>query len=73
MLVLTVDVGHAITLGKQAYIRVEEKAGSKVRLAISSSLSPIDIIPHGIMPQQFNFGINGRPKVIERRMLQVAS
>ena len=69
------DVGHALTLGDTAYIRVEQKSGPKVRLAISTELAPIEVIKHSVMPSRFNFnfGVTGKPRVASARILEAVA
>ena len=75
MLKLSMRIGQAITLGDPdtgdwAALRLEEKSGHYAKVAISSSLSPIKLIPDGVIPRRFTEGITGQREVVRPRILQ---
>lgn len=75
MLKLSVRIGQAITLGDPdrgefASLRLEEKNGHYAKVAISTSLSPINLIPDGVIPRRFTEGVTGRREVTRPRILE---
>ncbi len=57
MLTLSVKVGQAVQIGDVAVIKVLERAGRRVGLQFATSVSPITLIPSGIIPDEFAVGI----------------
>jgi hypothetical protein len=69
MLTLDVKVGQALQIGADdpqhgVVIKVEEKSGRRVQLAIATAMSPIRIIADGLFPSRFTTGISGHPRRI---------
>lgn len=61
MKLLTVKVGEAVQIGDVAFVRVKEKSGQRVTLAIATELA-IEHIPTGILPPIFSTGLSGTPR-----------
>lgn len=59
MLVLSLRIGQAVTIGEEAFVRAEEKSGRYVKLAIET-MHKVDIIADGILPRRFIEGVSGR-------------
>ncbi|GLQ09239.1 hypothetical protein GCM10007913_11710 [Devosia yakushimensis] len=59
LLALTVKVGQAVDIAGVAVVRVTEKNGRRVGLQFATSLSPITLIPTGIIPPRYVTGITG--------------
>lgn len=72
MLVMTVKVGEALQLGEVAVIKVLEKQGQRVKLAIASQVSPIALIPDGIIPTRFTFGVTGEQRSARGNLASLA-
>ncbi|WP_421849929.1 hypothetical protein [Oricola sp.] len=75
MLKLSLRIGQGVTLGDPddgdwAFLKLEEKSGHYAKVAISSSLTPIKIIPDGIAPRRFTDGITGKRKPFLPRILE---
>lgn len=56
-LVLGVQVGQAVQIGDVAAVKVVAKEGSTIRLGFFTDISPIRLLPPGIVPQRFLHGI----------------
>jgi len=66
MLSLTVKTGEAIAIGDVAYVKVLDKSGQRVRLVVAACRSnQVRIIPTGIIPPAFNFGLTRQISVEE--------
>lgn len=59
VLSITVRVGQAVQIGEVAVIKVQEKSGRQVKLGIAAldSISPIKLLPTGIIPARFAVGL----------------
>lgn len=76
MLMMSVRVGQALRIGdledptRGVVIGVEHKTAQTVRLAISTAMSPIRLIPDGLFPPRYTTGITGErrraPDTLER-------
>lgn len=64
MLSLTVRIGQAVQLGDVAVVKVEDKSGRRVRLTFATTVSPISLIPDGIIPRRFAVGLGDQPRRI---------
>ena len=75
MLMLDVKIGQAVTIGKETLVKVADKRGRKVRLAIATSLSPIKLLPPGLDLTTYVEGIDGvrQPAPKPGRVLQAAN
>jgi len=61
MLSLTVKTGEAIAIGNSAVVKVVDKSGQRVRLIVATRRSnPVKIIPTGIIPPRFAFGLTAK-------------
>lgn len=69
MLSLTVRIGQAVQIGDVAVVKVEEKSGRRVRLLFAATVSPISLIPDGLIPPRFAAGFGEQ----RRRILEAAS
>jgi hypothetical protein len=71
MLNLSVKIGQAVHIGSDdpahgVVLRVEDKSGRMVRLAISTAMSPIRMIADGLFPPRYTTGITGeRRRILE--------
>lgn len=63
-------VGEAVQIGPDVVVRVEQKTGQFVSLAIAAMLhiAPIEIIPSGIIPARFTTGVTGQRKAAATEM-----
>ena len=62
-------VGESIEIGDVACIRVDQKSGPRVRLAIATKLSPIRINPTGHIPEHYTLGMTNELKPIRPKIL----
>ncbi len=69
MLSRTLRIGESIIIGEAVLIKVEEKSGRCVKLAIACNLSPIRVIGRGIDIGPIVRGITGvrpsPPRILE--------
>ena len=57
----TLRIGEAVEIGDVAAVRVEQKSGRMVRLAIFTAL-PIRFLADGLIPARYTHGITGEPR-----------
>lgn len=59
-------VGESIEIGEDVCVRIDDKSGRGVRLAVgvAAHVTPIRHRPSGIMPQRFTTGVTGARRVV---------
>jgi len=61
MLVLSMKVGEALTIGEECYIRFDEKSGRNIRVAIAT-VHAVNRVPTGVIPTRYITGILQKPE-----------
>lgn len=72
MLILTAKIGHVVEIGDTVAIKLLEKSGQRVRMAIATQLAPIRINATGIIPARYSTGITGEPRYVEQSRMAAA-
>lgn len=68
MLILTARIGQVVEIGEGGLVAIKlmEKSGQRVKMAIATTLSPVRIVD-GIASSRFSSGISGETRYLPPR------
>ena len=58
MKVYDIRIGQAVQIGDVAVVKLKDKAGARIKLAIATQL-PLLLLADGLIPARFTTGISG--------------
>lgn len=72
MLTLDVRTGQAVQIGDAACIKIGYKSGARVKIAFATELK-VTLIPDGLIPARFTYGVSGEKRPAQPRILPAIS